>query len=201
MVHYTTALALLFSAGAAFAAPAAEVLPRASCTFTSAAAAAAGKKSCSTIILQDIAVPAGVTLDLTGLNSGTQVIFAGHTTFGYSLWSGPLISISGTNIAISGASGHVIDGNGYRWWDGQGTNGGVRSPKPKFFAAHSLTTSSISNLNVLDTPVQGFSINSCKGLTVTNVKVRSVQLLSQDIQDPNSLSRLTTVLVTKTQPT
>ncbi len=178
MVHYITAFGLLLSAGAAFAAPAAEVVPRASCTFTSAAAAAAGKKSCSTIILQDIAVPAGKTLDLTGLNSGTQVIFSGHTTFGYQLWSGPLISVSGSNIAVSGAPGHVIDGDGHRWWDGQGSNGGPRSPKPKFFFAHGLSSSSISGLNILNTPVQCFSINTCNGLTVSNVKVRVTEMLS-----------------------
>ena len=44
-----------------------------SCTFTGAAAASALKKSCSTIVLSGITVPAGTTLDMTGLNSGTQV--------------------------------------------------------------------------------------------------------------------------------
>jgi hypothetical protein len=44
-----------------------------------------------------------------------QVIFAGTTTFGYEEWSGPLISFSGANIDISGASGHLIDGGGARW--------------------------------------------------------------------------------------
>ena len=44
-----------------------------SCTFTAASAASASKKSCSTIVLSNIAVPSGVTLDMTGLNSGTHV--------------------------------------------------------------------------------------------------------------------------------
>lgn len=44
-----------------------------SCTFTDAASVAKSKTSCSTIILNNIAVPAGTTLDLTNLNSGTQV--------------------------------------------------------------------------------------------------------------------------------
>jgi hypothetical protein len=44
-----------------------------SCTFTDAVAASASKKSCSTIVLSGITVPAGTTLDMTGLNSGTQV--------------------------------------------------------------------------------------------------------------------------------
>lgn len=53
-----------------------------SCTFsgsTGAAAAIKGKKSCSTIVLNNVAVPAGTTLDLTGLNDGTKV--RGSITF------------------------------------------------------------------------------------------------------------------------
>lgn len=46
---------------------------RATCTFTDAASAIKGKASCSTITLNNIAVPAGTTLDLTGLKSGTKV--------------------------------------------------------------------------------------------------------------------------------
>lgn len=47
-----------------------------SCTFsgsTGAAAVAKSKTSCSTIILSSVAVPAGTTLDLTGLKQGTTV--------------------------------------------------------------------------------------------------------------------------------
>jgi galacturan 1,4-alpha-galacturonidase len=102
---------------------------RASCTFTDAASAISGKKSCSTITLKDITVPAGTTLDLTKLNDGTKVIFSGTTTFGYKEWAGPLISVSGNNILVEGAAGHVIDGNGAKWWDGKGSNGGKKKPK------------------------------------------------------------------------
>lgn len=48
------------------------------CTFSGsngASLASVSKTSCSTIILSAIAVPSGVTLDLTGLNSGTHVSF------------------------------------------------------------------------------------------------------------------------------
>ena len=102
---------------------------RASCTFTDAASAIKGKTSCSTITLSGITVPAGTTLDLTGLKDGTKVIFSGTTSFGYKEWSGPLISVSGNNILIQGASGHVINGNGAAWWDGKGGNGGKTKPK------------------------------------------------------------------------
>jgi polygalacturonase len=99
-----------------------------------------------------------------------QVIFEGETTWGYEEWSGPLLSVSGENVAISGAAGHSLNANGVLWWDGQGSNGG--KTKPKFFSAHSLTGgSSITGLNVLNTPVQAFSVNSCSGLTISNVTI------------------------------
>jgi galacturan 1,4-alpha-galacturonidase len=84
-------------------------------------------------VLSNIAVPAGTTLDLTSLSTGTHVIFSGTTSFGYKEWSGPLVSVSGTAITVTGTSGHVLDGGGAQWWDGQGTNGG--KTKPKFFYA------------------------------------------------------------------
>ncbi|CAG7935386.1 unnamed protein product [Penicillium nalgiovense] len=126
------------------------------CTFTSAASASASKKACSTIVLDNIEVPAGETLDLSKLQDGTKVIFRGETTFGYEEWKGPLIRVEGSNIEVSGEKGHVINGDGSRWWDTKGTNGG--KDKPKFFYAHKLTDSSITGLNVKNTPVQAFSV-------------------------------------------
>lgn len=143
---------------------------RASCTFTDASQASASKKSCATIVLDNIAVPSGTTLDLTDLTSGTSVVFEGETTWGYEEWSGPLLSISGEDIAISGNSGHTLNGGGAQWWDGEGGNGG--KTKPKFFYAHSLTgSSSITSLNILNTPVQAVSIDGSDGLTVTDVTI------------------------------
>lgn len=132
--------AIVLGAGVGHAA----VLPRSSnassgCTFTDAKTAIAGKSSCSSIVLSSIAVPAGTTLDMTGLKDGTTVTFEGTTTFGYKEWTGPLISFSGKDITINGASGHVINGNGPAWWDGKGSNGG--KTKPKFFYTHSMTVS------------------------------------------------------------
>lgn len=85
------------------------------CTFSGsngAASASASKTACSTIILSAIAVPSGVTLDLTGLTKGTHVIFEGTTTFGYEEWAGPLVSVSGTDITVTAASGAVLNGDG-----------------------------------------------------------------------------------------
>ncbi|QDS74224.1 Polygalacturonase [Venturia effusa] len=141
----------------------------ASCTFTSAADAISGKKSCTTITLSNIAVPAGTTLDLTGLTSGTSVFFTGTTSFGYKEWAGPLISIAGTNIKVSGESGHVIDGNGAKWWDTKGSNGG--KTKPKFFYAHKMIDSTIKGLNIKNTPVQCFSVNGADNLVIDAVNI------------------------------
>ncbi|KAF2125906.1 glycoside hydrolase family 28 protein [Dothidotthia symphoricarpi CBS 119687] len=157
------------------AAPKPEVVKRAtSCTFSGSAGAASASKSqtaCSTIVLSSIAVPSGTTLDLSDLADGTTVIFQGTTTWGYSEWAGPLLSIGGNKITVSGASGAVLNADGARWWDGEGSNGG--KTKPKFFAAHSLTSSTITNLSIKNTPVQAVSIASCDGLTITDMTIDS----------------------------
>ncbi|OAQ59401.1 glycoside hydrolase family 28 [Pochonia chlamydosporia 170] len=151
------------------AATPAQVAPRAGCTFTDAATAIKQKGSCTSITLSGIVVPAGQTLDLTGLKDNTHVTFAGKTTFGYKEWEGPLISISGKGIQVDGATGHTIDCGGKRWWDGKGGNGG--KTKPKFFSAHNLINSNIKSLNVLNTPVQAFSINSVTNLGLYNINL------------------------------
>ncbi|CZR57863.1 probable endopolygalacturonase E [Phialocephala subalpina] len=142
------------------------------CTFSGsggASSASKSKTSCSTIILSAIAVPSGVTLDLTGLNSGTHVIFEGETTFGYEEWSGPLFAISGTSITVTSASGAYLNGGGASWWDGDGSNSG--KTKPKFFQAHSLVSSSITGVYIQNPPVQVFSIYGCTDLTLTDITI------------------------------
>ncbi|KAK4496532.1 hypothetical protein PRZ48_012512 [Zasmidium cellare] len=134
-----------------------------------ASLASKSKTSCSTIVLSSIAVPSGVTLDLTGLTTNTHVIFEGTTTFGYKEWSGPLVSVSGKSITVTGASGSLLDGGGARWWDGQGSNGG--KTKPKFFYAHSLTSSTITGINIKNSPVQVFSINGANQLALNTISI------------------------------
>ncbi|KAF7590245.1 hypothetical protein BBP40_003129 [Aspergillus hancockii] len=169
-MHFLPSSVLAATMGAALVAavPVPELETRSSCTFTSAAAAKSGKTSCSTITLSNIAVPAGETLDLTGLTKGTTVVFEGETTFGYKEWKGPLISVSGTDITVKQATGAKINCDGSRWWDGKGSNGG--KTKPKFFYAHKLDQSSITGLKVYNTPVQGFSIQS-DNLTLTGITI------------------------------
>ena len=120
---------MLLSAGALVSAAPSGLDARAGCTFTDAATAIKNKASCTDIVISGMTVPAGTTLDLTGLKSGTTVTFQGTTTFGYKEWAGPLISVSGTNIKVVGAAGHTIDCAGQKWWDGKGSNGGKTKPK------------------------------------------------------------------------
>lgn len=142
-MHLFTSLATVaLAATSAIAAPT-SLAERDSCTFTDAATAIKNKKSCSTITLNNIAVPAGTTLDLTNLQKGTNVVFKGTTTFGYEEWKGPLVSISGDHITVDG-TGATLDGDGSRWWDTKGTNGG--KTKPKFFYAHKMTNSVIKGI-------------------------------------------------------
>ncbi|KAF2774204.1 putative extracellular polygalacturonase [Teratosphaeria nubilosa] len=168
------ALAAFIASVAAVPAPAPTVAKRAtSCTFSGsggASSASKSKTSCSTIVLSALSVPSGTTLDLTDLEDGTEVIFEGTTTFGYEEWSGPLVSVSGEDITIKGASGAKLDGNGADYWDGEGSNGG--KTKPKFFQAHDLTGSSIiEDIYILNPPVQVFSIESSDGLTISGATI------------------------------
>jgi polygalacturonase len=105
------------------------------------------------------------------------VIFEGTTTWGYEEWAGPLFAVSGTDITVTQSSGAVLNGQGALWWDGEGSNGG--KTKPKFFQAHSLVTSTISDIYILNPPVQVFSIDSVTTLTVSGVTI--------DGSDGNSL--------------
>lgn len=69
-----------------------------------------------------------------------------------------MIRFGGKDITIKQNSGAVIDGEGSRWWDGEGTNGG--KTKPKFMYAHSLEDSTITGLSIKNTPVQAISVQA-----------------------------------------
>lgn len=97
------------------------------------------------------------------------MIFEGETTFGYKEWSGPLVSVSGTDITVKGASGATLNGDGSRWWDGKGSNGG--KTKPKFFYAHKMVSSTIIDIHVVNSPVQVFSINGATDLTLSGITI------------------------------
>ncbi|KAJ4117489.1 hypothetical protein NW768_010852 [Fusarium equiseti] len=173
MTKFTSVLVAAL-AGSAFAAPPTPAsehdvhayAKRDSCTFSGSSGAEkamAAQKSCSTIVLDSLKVPAGKTLDLSKLKDNTKVVFKGTTTWGYKEWKGPLLKISGNKITVEG-SGAILNGEGAKYWDGSGGNSG--KTKPKFFAAHKLTNSKINNIYVKNSPVQCLSINGVNGLQI-----------------------------------
>jgi polygalacturonase len=141
------------------------------CTVTAYASISAAVASCTNIILSGISAPASSSIDLSKLKTGAAVTFAGKTTFGTTSDSdfNPIV-ISGTDITVTGASGHIIDGNGQAYWDGLGSNGGVDkyftikmeltdiftdfSYRPDhFIVAKKLYNAVFSNLNIQNWPV------------------------------------------------
>ncbi len=70
---------------------------------------------------------------------------------------------------MTGASGSVLDGQGARWWDGKGSNGGKK--KPKFFYAHDMISSTITGISILNSPVQVFSVDGSQSLALNGITV------------------------------
>ncbi|KAH6700532.1 glycosyl hydrolases family 28-domain-containing protein [Leptodontidium sp. MPI-SDFR-AT-0119] len=139
------------------------------CTVTEYASITSAVASCTNIVLENISAPASSTILLTKLKQGSTVTFAGKTTFGKTSNDdfNP-IEIAGTDITITGAPGHVIDGNGQAYWDGQGSNGGV--PKPDHFIVLSkMVRGTITNLNIQNWPVHCFDVTGCTGMTMDNL--------------------------------
>ncbi|KAF6211579.1 hypothetical protein GE061_012092 [Apolygus lucorum] len=120
------------------------------------------------IILKDIHVPAGQSLNLErNLKPGTTVEFAGRITFGHQNWDGPLVRIEGKNLNIIGKPGHVIDGEGHRWWDHLGQRG---SKKPNAIYVQ-LENSLVNGLYLKNAPAWGFAVNGCNDVVFSNINV------------------------------
>lgn len=74
-----------------------------------------------------MSVPASSTVSLA-LQTGAALTFAGKTTFGTTLDSDfdPIV-LTGTDITVTGAAGHVIDANGQNYCPSK------QSPSPSVF--------------------------------------------------------------------
>ncbi|MCJ1307702.1 hypothetical protein MMC25_001350 [Agyrium rufum] len=139
-----------------------------SCTVTEYSSIPSAIAACTDITLQNVAVPGGQTLDISKLQTGTKVTFAGTTTFGYYNWTGNLMQFGGKDITITSAVGAIIDGNGQAWWDGQGSNGGILKPD-HFITVKATGNSLIENLHIRNYPTHCFSISSSNGLLMQNM--------------------------------
>lgn len=126
--------------------------------------------NCNEITLNGISVPAGVTLNLN-LNQGAKLTFQGTLTWEFYEWDGPLVNISGTDVEISGATGHVLDVRGNLWWDGKGGNGG--KIKPIFFVAHGLKNSVIHDITVKNPSNHAIWIEDSDGVIAQDIYVDS----------------------------
>ncbi|KAJ7247479.1 polygalacturonase [Mycena rebaudengoi] len=123
--------------------------------------------ACMTINVNSFTVPAGQTFALS-LLAGTTVNILGDITFGEKRWAGPLFSISGSNITFNGNS-HTFDGNGQFYWDGKGSSSdAAQKPRPMMKVK---TSGTFSNLNILNSPAQAFSIDNAAPLTIAGVTI------------------------------
>ncbi|KAJ5679217.1 endopolygalacturonase D [Penicillium macrosclerotiorum] len=153
------------------------------CIVSEYASLSSAVASCTNIVLSDLYAPPSSTIDLQGLQTGATVTFAGTTTFGdtYDDDFDPIV-ISGTDITITGAEGHVIEGNGAAYWDGEGSNGGQDKPD-HFIVVKKTYNSKITNLNIMNWPVHCFDITGCQHLTISGLTLNNTAG-----DEPNSAS-------------
>ncbi|KAG8157817.1 hypothetical protein KVR01_012479 [Diaporthe batatas] len=139
------------------------------CTVTAAADVASAVASCTNILLDNLSMPASSTLDLQKLQPSAVVTFSGKTTFGTTPDNDfdPII-VSGDHITLTGAPGHVIDGNGQAYWDGLGSNGGGQKPD-HFFVVKKTNYATISGLNIQNWPTHCFYMTGNQHLTAQNI--------------------------------
>ncbi|KAL1862943.1 hypothetical protein Daus18300_008274 [Diaporthe australafricana] len=139
------------------------------CTVTAAADVASAVASCSNIVLDNLSMPASSTLDLQKLQPSAVVTFSGTTSFGTTADEDfdPIV-VSGDYITLTGAPGHVIDGNGPAYWDGEGSNGGGAKPD-HFFVVKKTSYATISGLNIQNWPTHCFYMTGNQHLTAQNI--------------------------------
>ncbi|XP_018324497.1 probable endopolygalacturonase B [Agrilus planipennis] len=121
--------------------------------------------TCQEISIANLQVPAGETLALYAQNDSI-ITFEGCITFGYKEMTNFLVIIHGNNITVIGAPGHLIDGDGARWWDTFGSNGGRKKPR---FIQFQLKNSLVKGLNVKNSPQHCFSIFESENVILTDI--------------------------------
>ncbi|CAN8098558.1 unnamed protein product [Discula destructiva] len=137
------------------------------CTVTAAADASASAGSCSNILLQDVTVAASEGLTVT-VPSGGALLFGGTMTVEYTPDADytPIV-LSGSNVKVAGLAGAVIDGQGAKYWDGEGSNGGSDKPD-KFISLHDVDTMTFEQLTIQNWPTHLFSLSGTD-LTINNL--------------------------------
>ncbi|KAJ5647090.1 hypothetical protein N7490_003462, partial [Penicillium lividum] len=165
----TTAAAVVATTAVSVSSAEAASVTGSACVVSEYASLSSAVASCTNIVLSDFYAPPSSTIDLSSLQTGASVTFAGTTTFGDTFDDDfdPIV-ISGTNLTITGASGHVIEGNGEAYWDGEGSNGGQDKPD-HFIVVKDVYYSEITNLNIVNWPVHCFQIEDADHLTISGL--------------------------------
>jgi polygalacturonase len=138
------------------------------CTVTNIAQVSASAAACSNILLSGVSVPASSTLSVKIPTSGA-LLFAGTMTVAYTPDAAytPIV-LQGSHAKIVGLPGAVIDGNGAKYWDGEGSNGGTAKPD-HFIKISDMVSSSFSEIKVQNWPTHLFEITGSTDFTVSNV--------------------------------
>ncbi|KAI4596733.1 hypothetical protein KJ359_005075 [Pestalotiopsis sp. 9143b] len=158
--------------------------PPGACTVTNYSDLAGAVANCTNIVLQDLYAPANSSIDLTDLKNGSTVTFAGTTSFGDTPDHDFLpIQISGSGLTITGAEGHVLEGNGAAYWDGQGSNGGGSKPN-WFIKLAGVSDTIVKGLHIKNWPVHGIQITSSS----SNVTIDGLNMDNSEGFEPNDLS-------------
>ncbi|KAI9982252.1 hypothetical protein PInf_008151 [Phytophthora infestans] len=114
--------------------------------------------SCSSVTIDSLTVPAGVTLDLSKTKSGATITFTGTTTFEPAKWEGPLVLLGGNSLAVKGSG--ILDGQGAWYW-----KQGQSITRPVFFRLQNVVGSTRSTHRE-NSPFRTFSITTLSGLTL-----------------------------------
>ncbi|CAI5732279.1 unnamed protein product [Hyaloperonospora brassicae] len=122
--------------------------------------------ACSSITIDSLSVPAGVTLDLRKLERGAVIEFKGVTTFGTKMWAGPLVMVSGTDLTVKGSG--VLDGQGPWYW-----KYGPSITRPVFFRLQNVITSKVSGFTIKNMPFRTFSVVTCKNTVLSGLTIDS----------------------------
>lgn len=138
------------------------------CTVTELSQVTASVSACSNVLLSGVTIPASSTLSVT-VPSGGALLFAGTMTVEYTPDSEytPIV-LKGSNAKIAGLAGAVIDGQGSKYWDGEGSNGGTDKPD-HFFKLSGMESSTLEQLTIQNWPTHLFSIDGCTDMTISNV--------------------------------
>ncbi|KAE9262207.1 hypothetical protein PR003_g33626, partial [Phytophthora rubi] len=119
---------------------------------------------CSSIVVDSLTVPAGVTLDLSLAKTGATIEFVGTTTFGPQKWEGPLVRVSGSDLTVKGSG--ILDGQGSWYW-----KQGQSITRPLFFKLQNVIGSMVSGFTIKNMPFRTFSIVTSKDTTISGVTI------------------------------